>query len=69
MQETHIFMTIRPAISFATYNCKRQNATVFLSDGHKFKMKKSTPYLLWIENKTFLNSLLITLTGTKDLEK
>ena len=62
-------MKIRPAISFAIYNSKRQNATVFLSDGHKLKMKKSSPYLLRIENKTFLNSLLITLTGTKDLER
>ena len=38
--KSHIFITVRPPISFAIYNCKLENATVSLSDGHRFKMKK-----------------------------
>ena len=35
-----MFMAVRPGISFALYNCKIENAKVFLLDGHRFKMKK-----------------------------
>ena len=56
-------MTERPAISFAIYNCKLEHATPFLSDGHRFKWRNSSPYLLWVENKMFLNSLPSTLIG------
>lgn len=40
--KTHIFMTVRPTISFIIYKCKFENAiiNVFLLDGHRFKIKK-----------------------------
>ena len=40
-RKTRIFMTVKPAISFAIYNSKLENAIVSpLSDVQRFKMKK-----------------------------
>ena len=42
--------------------CKLENATLFLLDEHRFKMKKIVIILLWAE--IFLNSLSSILVGT-----
>ena len=63
--KTHIFMTVRPSISFAIYNCKLEIATVFFCRADTdLKRRKLSPYLLWVENETFLNSFPSIFLGT-----